>query len=765
MTDPRNRNRNRNRARQGGGAGRRNVAPPRRFPWTPLLLLLVLLTSIAYIWRPWEHRDNLWTLWQPQTGGYKAVNLGLDLQGGLRVALEPDKANFTRDDLEKIRTVVENRVNALGVAEPNIQIQGDDRVVVELPGLTEAQQANAREVIGQTAVLEFRIVNDGAQPDPQTGEYRLTDLGPVQATGEIVRSATPGTDPTSGRWVVTFETTPKGADTLLAFTRSNVGKLMAIVLDDEIKSVATIQEALSTNVQISGSFTAAEATNLGLVLKSGSLPVPIKFAEQREIGPTLGADAIRSGAIAAILGILATFVLLFVYYGFWFGLVGALGLLFSAVVILGIFGGLGATLTLPGIAGLVLTIGSAVDGNVISFERIKEELRRGRGIKGAVSAGYQSSFWTIFDVNAALLLAALALYNYATGPVKGFAVTLAIGVVASTFSNLVVAKWLMEVVTRRRAISAPQWFSTPNVQFLKAAPLISTISLVLALAGGALVYAKGFNFGVDFTSGTALTLRTDTGTSIEDVRRKITEANLPGVNAASAVIQSVSTPVLGSTNYSVRVSELGQPAIQRLRAEFAELPGGQVQAVDTVGPTVGAELRDTTIRALLLGLGLILVYVWFRFDFSSGFGSIVSVFHDVAIVLGMYALLGLEFNINTVAAILTLIGYSLNDSIIISDRIRGNLRIMRGRPFAEIVNTSINQTLSRTLMTALATMLPLVALLLLGGQVLRDFSLTLLVGILVGTYSSIYVVAPIVVAYENWMAKRREGKVTPTKAS
>ncbi|WP_045233538.1 protein translocase subunit SecD [Deinococcus pimensis] len=761
MTDPRNRNRNR--ARQGGG--RRNVAPPRRFPWTALMLLLVLLTSIAYVWRPWEHRDNLWTLWQPQNGGFKAVNLGLDLQGGLRVALEPDKANFTRDDLEKVRTVVENRVNALGVAEPNIQIQGDSRVVVELPGLTEAQQANARSVIGQTAVLEFRIVKDGAQPDPQTGQYRLTDLGPVQATGEIVQSATPGTDPTSGRWVVTFQTTSAGADKLLSFTRSNVGKLMAIVLDDEIKSVATIQEPLSTNVQISGNFTAAEATNLGLVLKSGSLPVPIKFAEQREIGPTLGADAIRSGAIAAVIGVALTFVLLFVYYGFWFGLVGALGLLFSAVIILGILGGLGATLTLPGIAGLVLTIGAAVDGNVISFERVKEELRRGRGIKGAINAGYGHSFWTIFDVNMSHLLVALALYNYATGPVKGFAVILAIGVVASTFSNLVFAKWLMEAFARRRELSAPQWFATPNFNFMKPAPIITTLSVLLALAGGGVMLAKGFNFGVDFTSGTNFTLRTNSGTSVEQVRAAVAGVGLAKAPAGGATIQSTVNPAVPGTSYTVKVPELTQPEIERFRAAFQKLPGGEVQAVDTVGPSVGAELRDQTIRAVLLSLALILVYVWFRFDFAFGFGSVVAVLHDVAIVMGLYALLGLEFNINTVAAILTLIGYSLNDSIIVSDRIRENLRSMRGRPYREIVNAAINQTLSRTLMTSVSTMLPLVSLLVIGGAVLRDFSLALIVGILIGTYSSIYIVAPMVVFYENQMSKRRAGKAAPSKAS
>ncbi|PYE56674.1 protein translocase subunit SecD [Deinococcus yavapaiensis] len=765
-----NSSRNRN---PNGNRNRRNAAPPRRIPWTALMLLAVLIASIAYIWRPWQPRQQQGStaLWETTQGGFKAINLGLDLQGGLRVALVPDKANFTRDDLEKIKTVVENRINALGVAEPVVQIQGSERVIVELPGLSTEQQENARKVIGQTAVLEFRMVKDGAQPktdvaqtDPNSQGFSLSDLGPVEATGEIVASAAPATDPNSGRWVVTFQTTSKGANQLLTFTRKNVGKLMAIVLDNKIQSVATIQEQLSTNVQITGNFTSQDATNLALVLRSGSLPVPITIAEQREIGPTLGADAIRSGTIAAIIGIVLVFALLFFYYGFWFGLVGALGLLFSAIVILGMLGGLGAVLTLPGIAGLILTIGAAVDGNVISFERIKEELRRGKGIKGAVQAGYGHSFWTIFDVNLSHLLVALALYNYSTGPVRGFAVILAIGVVASTFSNLVFAKWLMEVFSRRRELKAPMWFATPNFNFLKIAPIVTTASILLAVAGCGVMLAKGFQFGVDFTSGTAFTLRTNAGVSVEQVRAKIGEAAIQGVAPASATIQASVNPAVPGTSFIVKVPQVNDAQRENLRSQFQELPGGQIQAVDTVGASVGEELRDQTIRAVLLGLALILIYVTFRFDLAFGLGSVVAVAHDVAIVMGLYALLNLEFNINTVAAVLTLIGYSLNDSIIVSDRIRENLRLMRGRPYAEIVNISINQTLSRTIMTSVATMLPLVSLLIIGGPVLRDFSLALLVGILVGTYSSIYIVAPMVVYYENWRANRRAAAKPTAKA-
>lgn len=743
--------------------------PPRRAaptaskpnPWTGLLLLLTLLASLAYIWRPWEHRDNLWTLWDDK---FQFMTLGLDLKGGLRIELAPESGTATRDELDRVKTVIENRVNALGVAEPTVTVAGGKRVVVEIPGATPAVQNRAREIIGQTARLEFRIVQQNAQPDqalaqsnPRSGGYTLAQLGPVEATGEVISDAQSATDPQSGRWVVTFQNTDKGAATFGEFTGRNVNRLMAVVLDDQIQSVANIQQRLFRDVQITGNFDAEEASQLALVLKSGALPIKIKTEAEKAIGPTLGADAIRSGAIAALVGIALVFVMLFAYYGFWFGLVGALGLLFSSVVILGMLAGFGATLTLPGIAGLVLTIGAAVDGNVISFERIKEELDKGKGIKNSIRAGYDHSTAAILDVNAAHLLSALALYNYSTGPVKGFAVTLMVGVVAATFSNLVFAKWFIEWLAQRRPnMNARLWIKNTRIDFIRPAKIITTLSVLLALVGLGILASKGMNYGVDFTSGTTVAIKTAADTTTEQVRSAATGAGVEKINGQSTVVQRDVTPGLDGATYTIKVPELTTPEVQKLSAAITALPGGEVQSTETVGPAVGQELTQKTIYAVLLGMGLILVYVGFRFDFIMGLGSILAVIHDVAIVMGLYALLGLEFSIASVAALLTLIGYSLNDSIIVSDRIRENIKEMRGRPYREIVNMSINQTLSRTIMTSVSTMLPLLSLLIFGGPVLRDFSLVLLVGILVGTYSSIYIVAPLVVYYEERTRRRRD---------
>ncbi|UBV43608.1 protein translocase subunit SecD [Deinococcus taeanensis] len=760
MTYGNKRNKNGRPAPRGSGptAGRPNL-------WTGLLLLLTLLASLAFIWRPWQHQATPWSLWNDK---FQFMTLGLDLKGGLRIELAPETGTATKDELERVKTVIENRINALGVAEPTVTVAGGRRVVVEIPGATPAVQDRARAIIQKTARLEFRIVQQGAQPDqalaqsnPRTGGYTLMQLGPVEATGEVIADAKAATDPQSGRWVVTFQTTDKGAQTFGDFTGKNVNRLMAVVLDDQIQSVATIQQRLFRDVQITGNFDADEANQLALVLKSGALPIKIKTEAERAIGPSLGADAIRSGAIAALVGIGLVFVMLFGYYGFWFGLVGALGLLFSSIVILGMLAGFGATLTLPGIAGLVLTIGAAVDGNVISFERIKEELYRGKGIKNSIRAGYDHSTAAILDVNASHLLSALALYNYSTGPVKGFAVTLIIGVVASTFSNLVFAKWFIQWLAQRRPnMSAPQWIKDTHIDFIRPAPFITTLSVLLAIAGGAVLATRGLNFGVDFTSGTTMSVKTSSATTTEQVREAVTGAGVEKVNGQSTVIQRTVTPGVEGASYTVKVPELTRAEINRVAAAVEKLPQGEKQSDETVGPAVGQELTQKTLYAVLLGMGLILIYVGFRFDFIMGLGSILAVLHDVGIVMGLYSLLGLEFSIASVAALLTLIGYSLNDSIIVSDRIRENMREMRGKSYRDIVNASINQTLSRTVMTSVSTMLPLLSLLIFGGPVLRDFSLVLLVGILIGTYSSIYIVAPLVVYFEEWNRRRKGGAQT-----
>ncbi|HEU4742003.1 MAG TPA: protein translocase subunit SecD [Meiothermus sp.] len=727
-----------------------------------IFLLLLFLGSLLVLWKPWAP-------------GEPKIKLGLDLQGGLRIVLEPTTTSFAREDLDVARTVIENRVNALGVAEPLVQIQGNNRIVVELPGLSKTDEDRAIRLIGQTAVLEFRILNENAQgltvadinqqkranPNLDTKPleqqlFKQSDLGPVLLTGKDLSNAQATFDQ-FGRPQVSLTFTGEGAKKFEEITRQNINRRLAVVLDGKVFTAPNIRSAISGGqAVIEGLSGLEEASEIALVLRSGSLPISLREAETRAIGPTLGQDAIRSGIYAGVVGTVLIFVLIFVYYGFWLGLVAALGLIYTSVLILGIISGLNATLTLPGIAGLILTLGAAVDGNVLSFERIKEEIKHGKRFRQAIPGGFQHSIITILDVNACHLLAAAALYQYSTGPVKGFAVMLAVGVVASVFSNLVFSHWFLDRIAERREVKPLYWVWGSRFKFMKWARYVTIFSLITALIGGGIALVKGFNFGIDFTGGTAFTVRTGDTISTENIRSFLSQANVPGAAGNEAIITTVATQQ--GREYTVRVRQLTEENRIRLERLFQERLSAQVLQSETVGPSVGSELRRNTIYAVLIGLALIMVYVAFRFDWMFGLGSIIAVAHDVAIVAGMYSLFGLEFTIPTVAALLTIIGYSLNDSIIISDRIRENLKDPqnRGKSYVEIFDLAINQTLSRTVMTTLTTLLPVIALLFLGGSVLRDFSLAITVGILVGTYSSIYVVSALVVAWKTRQAQRQK---------
>ncbi|WP_299430075.1 protein translocase subunit SecD [uncultured Meiothermus sp.] len=746
--------------------------------WTGIFLLLILFGATAGLFRPWDARDPQNPL-LPHDG---LIRLGLDLQGGLRVTLkvvDPDPdPQIARTNLDVARTVIENRVNAIGVAEPLVQVQGHDRIVVELPGLTPEQQQRALDLIGQTARLEFRIVNQGAQgttvaqinailrdaglsgaeltarrAELEQGLFKLTDLGPPLLTGTDLRTANASFDQ-FGRPQVDMEFTAEGAQKFEEATRANVNRQLAVVLDDKVFTAPNIRQAIGGGrAVIEGLASVQESSDIALVLRSGSLPVELDVAETRAIGPTLGQDAITAGIQAGLIGTILLFVLIFAYYGFWLGLVAALGLLYTSILLLASISMLGVTLTLPGIAGLILTLGAAVDGNVLSFERIKEELKLGKKFRQAVPGGFSYSIVTILDVNMCHLLAAAALYQYSTGPVRGFAVMLALGVIVSVFSNIVTSRWMLEVIGDRREVKPPYWLWGTRIDFMKYARNVSLFSLVTALMAVGVIAFKGFNFGIDFTGGTAFLVRVADDVRSEQIRQFLDQAGIAGVRGDESVITSLTSAT--GNEFSVRVRQITEDQRIELEKRFREQLDAIVLQSETVGPTIGAELRMTAILAVLVGLALILVYVAFRFDWVFGVASVIAVGHDVAIVAGMYSLLGLEFSIPTVAVLLTVVGFSLNDSVIISDRIRENLKLMRGHSYFEIVNASINQTLSRTLMTSLSVLLPVLTLLFLGGPVLFDFALAILVGFVVGTYSSIYVVSALVVWYKTREQQRK----------
>jgi SecD/SecF fusion protein len=719
--------------------------------FTGLLVLGALLAAVLYLWQPWN------------TTGLPPLRLGLDLQGGLRVVLQSTTPNPAPEDLQAARRVIENRVNEFGVAEPLVQTSGGDRIVVELPGLSADEQDRAQDLIGQQAVLEFRLVRPQSVGMP-VEMMSEADLEPPAFTGEILSGAQTGYDEL-GRPVVNFQIRGADAQAFGQFTGANVGRSMAIVLDGNVVSAPTINQRIDARGQISGRFTLEEASDLALVLRSGSLPISLQIQEIRAIGPTLGADSVAAGTRAGLIGAVAVVVTVLLFYGPLFGSVLTVGVLFALVLIFGMLAGLGAALTLPGLAGLVLTIGAAVDGNVISFERIKEELRAGKSLRLAMRSGFANSLSAIIDANVTTLIAAAALYQYTSGPVRGFAITLAIGIVAAVFVNTVVVPFLLDVLTLRfRRPRLPRGFYVSGINFLKRAPIVMSISGILAAAALVTVWVMDLNLSTDFTGGTSALLRTAEETTVEDVRAAISEvaADIPGVDGSTATVQAVQDATLeGGTVgaagagqlYSVRIG-LGQGEGDdgtAFASDLAAALNAELLQADVVGPAVGADLRQGAILAVVVAFGLILIYVGFRFwpNWIVAVAAVLASVHDVALVMGFLALTGAEFSIPVLAALLFVVGYSLNDSIIIADRIRENLRRVRGGSYGELVNLAVNQTLSRTILTSGTTLLPVLALLFFGGSVLRDFSVTLLVGIGVGTFSSIFILAPMIVWFKN----------------
>jgi len=730
-----------------------------RRSFTGLLVLGALLAALLYMWQPWDR------------SGEPPLRLGLDLQGGLRVVLQSDTPNPPPEDLQAARRVIENRVNEFGVSEPVIQTSGGNRIVVELPGLSSEEQDRAQELIGQQAVLEFRLVRPAAagKPDEALTE---ADLEEPAFTGEILSNAQTGYDQ-FGRPVVNFQIRGQDADAFGQFTGGNVGRRMAIVLDDNVVSAPTINQRIGSEGQISGQFTLEEASDLALVLRSGSLPISLHVEEIRAIGPTLGQDSIAAGTRAGLLGALAVVVTILLYYGPLFGGVLTVGIVYALILIFGILSGLGAALTLPGLAGLVLTLGAAVDGNVISFERIKEELRAGKSLRLAMKSGFSNSLSAIIDANVTTLFAAAALYQYTSGPVRGFAVTLAIGIVAAVFVNTIVVPFLLEVLTLRfKRPLLPRGFYASGLKFVRKAPIVMSLSGALALTALALPFVKDLNLSTDFTGGVSALYRVPEETTVEEVRGAITGLGIGGIEGGSATVQEVQDATIngdaqaaaGEADARLISVRVGNPR-EEVRSEFPtrleEAIGGQLLQADVVGPAVGADLRQGAVMAMLVAFGLILAYVAFRFwpNWIVAVASVIASVHDVGIVIGFLALIGAEFSIPVLAALLFVVGYSLNDSIIIADRIRENLRKLKGLPYEEVVDLSVNQTLSRTVMTSGTTLLPVLALLLFGGSVLRDFALTLLVGIGFGTYSSIFILAPMVV----WFKKRQRAPRAETR--
>lgn len=709
------------------------------------------------------------------------IRLGLDLQGGTQflVSLDTnridiastnaaDKGVIEEETQRRVSQAVEvlrRRVDKFGVAEPVIAPQGANRILIQLPGLSAADKERARAQIQKAAFLEFRMVHPESDQllsqgiiepgyevlnqvvkTPDGGKalqaYLVKKKPERGLTGNFIQSAGVIRDPVSNQPQIDFTLNSEGAKIFAQITRENTGRLMAIVLDGELYSAPRINEEIAGGRgQITGSFDLKEAFELADVLEN-PLQTPVKIDESREVDPSLGRDSIESGLRAAVGGLIGVAAFMVVYYMLG-GLVSIVALVLNILITLGVMASIGTTLTLPGIAGIVLGIGMAVDANVLIFERIREELAAGKSLRGAITSGYSKAFGTIFDANLTTLIASILLIVFGTGPVKGFGVTLTIGVCASMFTALVVTRLFFDWMLDKNMISNLKMLELikgANINFLKYAKPAFIGSWLLILIGIGYGIYRGHNtLGVDFAGGDAVTFSFTQKVETDRVREALAKANM-----REPVIQ-YQKDLAGGKEVLRVVSEFGQATnvISTLQTSF---PESKFTAIgqDQVGPTIGEEITKSAIIAGSIALFCILLYVAFRYEFSFAIGAVVAVVHDVLMTLGWFFLTDRQLNAPIVAAILTIIGFSINDTIVIFDRIREDLKLGIRGSFADVINKAVNQTLGRTVITSGTVFLSTLALYLFGGPVINDFAFMFLVGILVGTYSTIYIASALV---------------------
>jgi SecD/SecF fusion protein len=707
--------------------------------------------------------------------------LGLDLRGGTQIVLETQDSPTVEADAEatdRALAVLRGRVDALGVAEPTLVRSGTNRIIVELPGLDDPREA--ARVIGRTAQLSFHAVLETVGPDakPEKNQRILRDesgqrlrLSPAVITGEQVSGSDAATNPAQGiGWFVTVDFEGEGGQLWRELTAEaacappgDPRRRVAIVLDDEVISSPQVDPSVQCgggipggSTQITGDFTVEEAQNLAVLIEGGALPVPVKTIEQRVIGPTLGDEAIDASFEAGIIGLILTGLFIAVVYRLM-GVLATFALATYAVISYAALSLLGATLTLPGLAGFVLAIGLAIDANVLIFERAREEYTGAEGgsMTSALGIGFNKAWSAIIDSNVTTLLAAGLLFILASGPVKGFGVTLSIGVLASMVSALVIARVVTEQAARagwlqrHPAVSGlsttgrvREWLRRADPDIMGRSKLwlgVSVAAVLVALGG---VAVNGLTLGVEFTGGRQMEYSTTEPVTADEARAAVAEAGFP-----NAVVQTA-----GEGDISVRTGQISNEEQFRIREAIGDIGGGATQERDElIGPSLGDELRSKALIAFGIALLAQLLYLAVRFKWTLAASAVLAMFHDVVIVVGIFAWLNKPIDGIFLAAALTIIGLSVNDTVVVFDRIREQWRLTRSQDMASVANQACLDTMPRTVNTGLGAMFILAALAVLGGDSLQDFAIALLLGLVVGTYSSVFTATPLsLLFHERW---------------
>jgi len=705
--------------------------------------------------------------------------------------------NAVNQSLEIIR----NRIDQFGVAEPVIIRQGSDEIVIQLPGVKDPKRA--MKLLGETAQLEFKLVADTAginlqelieqaksngqwtegeerkklnralqnrlpqnteiyfekDKDKQTGQEIIRPLlleNQTLMTGDMVKNAQVRIGGQFNEPYVGIDLTGRGGKIFAHLTEKNVNRQMAIVLDEIVRSAPSIREKImGGSAQISGSFSHEEAADLAIILRVGALPAPVDIIQNMTVGASLGQDSITKSLTAGVFGSLLVLTFMMIFYR----ISGVIANAALALNILFLFAGLAilnATLTLPGIAGIVLSIGMAVDSNILIFERIREEYDLGKSVRSSVDGGFNQALSTIVDSQVTTLITSMALFLFGTGPIKGFAITLSLGILFNLFTALYCSRFMFDVLhslNLLKKLTFLRFVRKPNLDYMKLRHITYAISAVLIAIGliASVQIARGkANMGVDFSGGTLLQYKAAQAFTMDEVRQALNRQKMEGVDLQE--VENEHGLIVKVKSSGEVIGNISDQIHTILTTELADKQF-TLESQSEIGSSVSSVLRDKAGMAIFLSLVGVIIYLALRFDIRFGVAAAIATLHDIFIILGLCWLMDIEITLLIVTALLTLGGYSLNDSVVVFDRIRENMARDPEHSLIKQINNSVNQVVGRTIVTGLTTCMVLVALLFLGGSVIHDFAFVLFWGIIVGTFSSVFVASPMLLL---WPEKQEE---------
>ena len=682
-------------------------------------------------------------------GKVEYIKLGLDLKGGLSVTYEIQEDDYSDKDLEDTKYKIEKRVEAY-TNEYSVYEDGDKKITAEIPGVTNADEI--LEALNIEGKLEF------LDPENYTKWSQGQDYE-AALTGDDIKNATAGIDSDNGNDnVVQLVFTDDGAQKFADVTSANVGNIVYIIYDNEVVSAPTVQSAITGgSAEINKISTYEEAESLATTIRIGALPLTLKQVRSNIVGATLGSDAISTSLKAGAIGIALVFLIMIIVFRIP-GLVASFALAFYTILDLLVINLFNVTLTLPGIAGVILSVGMAVDANVIIFTRIKEELADGKSVKQAVKGGFHNALSAIIDGNVTTLIAALVLGIFGTGTIKGFAITLAIGVVLSVFTALAVSQSLLTALVNLGVTDA-KYFGVARepkkTNFVKAGKFCMIGSLLVIVVCFCMMpvfnKSKGspLNFSVEFAGGTSLTVGFDKEYTLSEAETDIVPviAEAAGIGEAGISVQTVS----GTNEIVFKMPELSDDGtddsqMSKVRSALTDKLGADVKEANVISGSVSSEMSKNAIFSVILAAILMLIYIAIRFhDVKFGASAVIALLHDVAMVFCLYIILRLTVGNTCIACLLTIVGYSINATIIIFDRVRENIGVMKPKKatYKDIVNLSINQTFSRTIYTSLTTFVTIFVLYIMGVASIKEFALTLMAGVVIGAYSSVCITGPL----------------------